>query len=59
MPYFGDDLQKKMQAEVGRMARDPVTGKSVRVGDLSYKEWYNKYVESNPKARAYAKAEKN
>lgn len=59
MPYFGDDLQKRMQAEVGRMARDPVTGKSVRVGDLSYKEWYNKYVESNPKARAYAKAGKN
>ena len=27
------------------MARDPVTGKSVRVGDLSYKEWYNKYVQ--------------
>lgn len=44
MPYFGDDLQKRMKAEVGRMARDPVTGKSVRVGDLSYKEWYNKYV---------------
>lgn len=48
MPYFGDDLQKKMQAEVGRMARDPVTGKSVRVGDLSYKEWYNKYVQGSP-----------
>lgn len=44
MPYFGDDLQERMKAEVGRMARDPVTGKSVRVGDLSYKEWYNKYV---------------
>lgn len=48
MPYFGDDLQKRMQAEVGRMARDPVTGKSVRVGDLSYKEWYNKYVQESP-----------
>ena len=45
MPYFGDDLQERMKAEVGRMARDPVTGKSVRVGDLSYKEWYNKYVQ--------------
>lgn len=48
MPYFGDDLQKRMKAEVGRMARDPVTGKSVRVGDLSYKEWYNKYVQESP-----------
>ncbi|MDY3118192.1 MAG: minor capsid protein [Peptoniphilus sp.] len=51
MPYFGDDLQKRMQAEVGRMARDPVTGKSVRVGDLSYKEWYTKYVEGSPQER--------
>ena len=47
MPYFGDDLQERMKAEVGRMARDPVTGKSVRVGDLSYKEWYNKYVKES------------
>ena len=45
MPYFGDDLQERMKAEVGRMARDPVTGKSVRVEDLSYKEWFSKYVQ--------------
>ncbi|MFR9296596.1 MAG: minor capsid protein, partial [Aedoeadaptatus pacaensis] len=45
MPYFGDDLQKRMKAEVGRMARDPVTGESVRVENLSYKEWFSKYVQ--------------
>lgn len=49
MPYFGDDLQERMKAEVGRMARDPVTGKSVRVGDLSYKEWFDKYVVGDMK----------
>lgn len=55
MPYFGDDLQKRMKAEVGRMARDPVTGKSVRVGDLSYKEWYNKYVKEQAGAKSKIK----
>lgn len=55
MPYFGDDLQRRMQAEVGRMARDPVTGKSVRVGDLSYKEWYNKYVKEQAGAKSKIK----
>lgn len=44
VPYFDDDIQREIDQATGRMARDPVTGKSVNVGDLSYKEWYDKYV---------------
>ena len=42
VPYYDDDLQKEI--ENTRMARDPKTGKSGRVESLTYKEWYNKYV---------------
>lgn len=47
---FDDDLERRLDNSVGRMARDPETGKSVRVENLTYKEWYNKYVSSNEKA---------
>lgn len=42
VPYYDDDLQKEI--ENTRMARDPETKKSVRVENLSYKDWYEKYV---------------
>lgn len=48
VPYYNDDVQAEI--ENTRMARDPDTGKSVRVGNLTYKEWYKKYiVEYNDK----------
>lgn len=38
VPYFSENTTK-------RMARDLNTGKSVIVEDISYNEWFNKYVE--------------
>ena len=47
VPYYNDDIQAEI--ENTRMARDPETGKSLRVENLTYKEWYDKYVvNSNP-----------
>ncbi|WP_101773987.1 polymorphic toxin type 50 domain-containing protein [Peptostreptococcus faecalis] len=51
-PYF-DDME-----DVERMARDK-HGKSVRVKDMSYNEWYDKYVKSDPEYLAKEKAYKN
>lgn len=45
VPYFGDEFEKEIDQGIGRMARDPESGKSGKVEDLSYKEWYNKYVD--------------
>lgn len=48
VPYYNDDIQAEI--ENTRMARDPETGKSLRVENLTYKEWYKKYiVEYNDK----------
>ena len=50
VPYFDDDIQREIDNSLGRMARDPETGKSGRTKNLTYKEWYSKYVaESNDK----------
>lgn len=43
-----------------RVARDPVTGKSYEVpADMKYKEWHEKYIESNPEAITAEKKWKN
>lgn len=42
VPYYNDDIQAEI--ENSRMARDPETGKSIRVEKLTYQEWYKKYV---------------
>lgn len=42
VPYYNDDIQADI--ENTRMARDPETGKSIRVEKLTYNEWYDKYV---------------
>lgn len=48
-------LKKLKQAAI-----DPETGKTVQVpGDMSYNEWYDKYVKGNPVAEAKEKATKN
>ncbi len=43
-PYYDDEPASK------RAARDPVTGKTVYVDNMAYKEWHKKYVEGNPVA---------
>lgn len=53
VPYFDDDIQKRLDAEVGRMARDVETGKSVRVESLNYKEWHEKYVVDKKYKKGY------
>lgn len=53
-PYY-DDMETGT-----RVARDPETGKSYKVpGNMTYEEWYKKYVESNPAALLAEKKWKN
>lgn len=59
IPFIDDDIQREMEENTGRMARNLETGKSERVENLSYKQWYDKYVKSNPKAVVKEKAWKN
>ncbi len=59
VPYFGDEFEKEIDQGMGRMARDPKTGVSGKVEDLSYKEWYNIYVKDNPEAVFKEKAWEN
>lgn len=43
-PYYGED-------EGTRKARDPVTNKSYDVpANMTYEEWYDKYIKNNPEA---------
>jgi len=44
--YEDDDFSKEK-----RIARDPVTGKTYKVqADMTYEEWYEKYIKDNPEA---------
>ena len=45
IPCFDDDLERRLDSSVGRMARDPKSGKNKSVENLSYKKWYKKYVD--------------
>lgn len=52
-------MRKCWPKSIGR-PRDPVTGKSITVpGNMSYAEWYKKYVQGNPDAEANEKKIKN
>ncbi len=54
--YIDDETLEHMT----RIARDPITGKNIKVpANMSYKEWYEKYVESNPQAKTIEKMYKN
>lgn len=53
VPYFGDEFEKEIDQGIGRMARDPESGKSGKVEDLSYKKWYKKYVVENNDEEEY------
>lgn len=54
------DMDADVLAKIQRAARDPVTGKSNTVpGDMSYSEWYDKYVKGNAEAEANEKKIQN
>lgn len=54
------DMSGEQLRRVNRAARDPVTGKSITVpGDMTYQQWYAKYVAGNPQAEANEKAVQN
>lgn len=44
IPCYDDDIERRLDEKSGRLARDPETGKSKHVENLTYKEWYKKYV---------------
>ena len=48
IPFFDDDLERQLDKNVGRMARNPENGKSGVVENLSYEDWHKKYVEKLP-----------
>lgn len=51
-----EDILKKME----RRAYDPKTGRTMMVpANMTYQQWYQKYVEGNPEALAEEKAIKN
>lgn len=47
IPSFDDDIEREIDEETGRLARNPKTGKSERVESLKYDEWYRKYVKDD------------
>ncbi len=51
-PYFQD-------MDDQRASRDPITGRTGTVGDMSYKEWHKKYVEGDPEAELKEKKLQN
>lgn len=54
--WMPDQLLKKLQ----QSAIDPATGEPVTVpGDMTYREWYDKYVKDNPEAVVQEKSYKN
>lgn len=48
IPCYDDDIERRLDQKSGRIARDPETGKSKSVENLSYEDWYKKYVEKLP-----------
>ncbi|EFM24785.1 phage protein F-like protein [Peptoniphilus duerdenii ATCC BAA-1640] len=48
VPYFGDEFEKEIDQGIGRMARDPESGESEPVENLTYEDWHKKYVEGLP-----------
>lgn len=48
IPFFDDDLERQLDKNVGRMARNPENGKSEVVENLTYEDWHKKYVEKLP-----------
>lgn len=54
------NIDMETLARIRRAARDPATGKSNTVpGNMSYSEWYEKYVKGNAEAEANEKTVQN
>lgn len=54
------DVDAATLAKIKRAARDPVTGKSITVpGDMSYADWYKRFVQGVPDAEAAEKGLRN
>lgn len=50
-------IDDRVLSNMERIARDPETGKTYKVpANMTYKEWHEKYVESNPRAMNAEKA---
>ena len=45
-PYFNDEFT----IDETRAARDPITGKTITVKDMSYKEWKDEFVKEHGQA---------
>lgn len=53
-------IEGKDYSKLKRRARNPVTGETYLVpSNMTYTEWYNKYVKGNPQAEANERAIKN
>lgn len=51
------DMKAETRTKIKRAARDPVSGKAITVPeDMSYAQWYDKYVAGNDRAEANEKA---
>ena len=56
VPVLSDEVMSDMK----RRAKDPVTGKPVTVSaDMTYEEWYGRYVKGNAEAEVNEKAVRN
>lgn len=54
------DMSPKELAKMERAARDPVTGKTMKVpADMTYEQWYQKYVSGRPEAELNEKKVRN
>ena len=49
VPYIDDDIQRELDAKAGRAARNPETGKTEIVDDMTYADWKAKYVDNSEK----------
>lgn len=46
VPYIDDDIQRELDAKVGRAARNPETGKT-EIVDETFAEWKAKYIDNS------------
>lgn len=54
------DISAEELARLERAARDPVTGKTMKVpANMTYQQWYEKYVRGNPEAELNEKKIRN
>ncbi|NMW84233.1 DUF3626 domain-containing protein [Peptoniphilus sp. AGMB00490] len=44
IPFFDDNLERQLDKNVGRSARNPKTDKTEIVENINYENWYKKYV---------------